>query len=244
MALQRPEGSARRRWFDDYVRQTLDRDVTDISRVQRRVKLPVLLQRLAGQTAQSMNVTSVARDTGLEPRTAENYTKLLEAVFLVNRLPAWGTTLRARAATLPKLHFVDSGVAARQLGLTSERLASLQPAALTEFGHLLETFVVGEILKQASWLDDPVRAGHWRTYDGDEADLVLERDDGSIVAFEVKAGSRIPGGDLAGMRKLRDALGDHFIGGVALYTGEHAYTYEDRIHIMPIDRLWTPSAAL
>jgi hypothetical protein len=39
-------------------------------------------------------------------------------------------------------------------------------------------------------------------------------------------------------------LGDNFIGGVALYTGERAYTYEDRLHVMPIDRLWTPSSAL
>lgn len=244
MALQRPEGSARRRWFDDYLRQTVERDLVDITRVQQREKLPVLLARLASQTAQTLNLTAAARDAGIEPRTAENYTKLLEAVFLVHRLPAWGTTLRARAATLPKIHIVDSGVAARVLGLTAERLALLQPATLTEFGHLLETFVVGEILKQTSWLDEKLTAGHWRTHDGDEVDLVLERDDGRIVAFEIKAGTRITGGDLSGMRKLRESLGDSFIGGVGLYTGERAYTYEDRVHVMPIARLWTPSAAL
>lgn len=48
----------------------------------------------------------------------------------------------------------------------------------------------------------------------------------------------------SGMRKLRESLGDNFMGGVGLYTGERAYTYEDRIHVMPIDRLWTPSAML
>lgn len=244
MALQRREGPARRRGFDDYLRQTIERDVVDISRVQQRDKLPVLLTRLASQTAQPLNVAAAARDAGIEPRTAENYVRLLEAVFLVRRLPAWGTTLRARAATLPKVHFVDSGVAARVLGLTAQRLAALQPAALTEFGHLLGTFVVGEIVKQVSWLDDRPVAGHWRTHDGDEVDVVFQREDGGVVGFEVKAGTRIAAEDLAGLRKLRRSLGDRFIGGVVVYTGERAFTFEDRIHVMPVDRLWTASTTL
>jgi len=45
--------------------------------------------------------------------------------------------------------------------------------------------VVGEIRKQASWLDEPVTLGHWRTSDGAEVDLVMEYDDGTVVAFEV-----------------------------------------------------------
>jgi uncharacterized protein len=64
--------------------------------------------------------------------------------------------------------------------------------ALTEYGHLLETFAVGKVLKQASWSDAPVTAGHFRTEAGDEVDLVLERDDGQVIAIEVKAGSRTP----------------------------------------------------
>ncbi|CAN5530127.1 ATP-binding protein [soil metagenome] len=240
MALQRPPGPARQRWFDDYVDQAITRDLLDLSKVRQGAKLPQLLQRLAGQTAQVLNVTAAALAVGLEQRTADNYTKLLEAVFLVQRIPAWGTTLTARAASAPKVHVVDSGVAARLLRLSPARLASLQPAALTDFGHLLETFVVGEILKQASWTDAVSGYGHWRTHDGDEADIVLERDDGAIVAFEVKAGSRVPGAGLSGLRKLRNALGALFIGGVVLYTGERSYTHEDRIHVMPIDQLWTP----
>ncbi len=133
---------------------------------------------------------------------------------------------------------VDSGIAARLARLTASRLTGVEPAALAEFGHLLESFVVSELLKQASWLDNVVAVGHWRTHDGDEVDLVLERDDGAVLAFEVKAGSRVPGDALRPLRKLRSALGDRLLGGVALYTGVRAYTAEDRIHVLPIDRLW------
>lgn len=238
LALTRTTEAARNRWFDDYLRLVLDRDVVELSRIRQREQLPRLLARLAAQTAQVLNIAKAAESTGMEPTTAENYTNLLEAVFLLSRLPAWGTTLRARATAKPKIHIIDTGIAARLLRLTPTRMATLEPAALTEFGHLLETFVVLELLKQASWLDGIVGHGHWRTHDGDEVDLVFERDDGAILAFEVKAGTRVPGDALRPLRKLRDATGPRFLAGIALCTGERTYTFDDRIHVMPVDRLW------
>jgi len=158
----------------------------------------------------------------------------------VHRLPAWGTTLTSRASSRPKIHVVDSGIAARLLRLSADRLASRDPSALTEFGHLLETFVVGEILKQVSWLDGVSGVGHWRTRDGDEVDVVLDLDSGGVVAFEVKAAQRVGTKELGPLRKLRDALGPAFLAGIALHLGERAYTAEDRIHVVPVDRLWSP----
>lgn len=76
----------------------------------------------------------------------------------------------------------------------------------------------------------------------DEVDYIIEFNDGRVLAFEVKANERVAGADLKGLRTLRDALGDRFIAGVALSTGLRSFTYEDRIHIMPIDRLWTPTS--
>ncbi|MDU1588522.1 MAG: DUF4143 domain-containing protein, partial [Cutibacterium avidum] len=132
------------------------------------------------------------------------------------------------------------GLAARLLRLTPDRLTGIDPTSLTDFGYLLETFVVGELRKQASWLDEPVALGHWRTSDGAEADLVVEYDDGRVVAFEVKASERAPGKDFRGLAQLRDLLGARFIGGIVLTTGSRSYTYEERLHVMPVDRLWTP----
>ena len=158
------------------------------------------------------------------------------------RLLAWGKTLRSRVSVKPKVHVVDSGLAARLLRLTPDKLTRLDPASLTDLRHLLETFVVGEIRKQASWLDEPVTLGHWRTSDGAEVDVVIEYDDGTVVAFEVKASERAPGGDFRGLSQLRDSLGPRFAGGIILTTGTRSYTYADRLHVMPIDRLWTSVA--
>ncbi len=154
---------ARQRWFDNYIELCLERISDDISNIRDMAGLRRLFHRLASQTGQVLNMTSAGAAAELKQKTAHNYTGLLESSFLIQRIPAWGTTLRARATRLPKLHVVDSGVAARLLGLSSDRLAGRDPTALQQFGHLLETFAVGEILKQASWMDHTPTVGHWRT---------------------------------------------------------------------------------
>jgi predicted AAA+ superfamily ATPase len=230
--------TARARWFDDYVRQSVERDALGLSRVRQRQSLAELLTRLASQTGQLLNITKAAEAVGVERKTAEAHLRLLEDLFLVVRLPGWGKTLRSRVSVRPKVHLVDSGLAARLLRLTPAKLATLDPAALTDFGNLLETFAVGELRKQASWLDEHVTLGHWRTSDGTEVDLVAEFDDGQVMAFEVKANQRATGTDMSGLQQLREALGPRFRAGIVLTTGQRTYTHTDRIHIMPIDRLW------
>jgi len=237
LAVRRSE-SARARWFDDFVRQSVERDALELSRVRQRQSLVDLLTRMASQTGQLLNISKAAEAIGVERKTAEAHLRLLEDLFLAVRLPGWGKTLRSRVSVRPKVHLVDSGLAARLLRLTPAKLATLDPAALTDFGNLLEIFVVGELRKQASWLDEHVALGHWRTSDGTEVDVVAEFDDGQVVAFEVKANQRATSSDVSGLQQLRDTLGPRFRAGVVLTTGQRTYTYEDRIHVMPLDRLW------
>ena len=239
LAVRRSE-PARARWFDDFVRQSVERDALELSKVRQRQSLADLLARFASQTGQLLNISKAAEAVGVDRKTAEGHLRLLEDLFLVVRLPAWGKTLRSRVSARPKVHLVDSGLAARLLRLTPAKLATLDPAALTELGHLLETFAVGELRKQASWLDEQVALGHWRTSDGAEVDLVTEFEDGQVVAFEVKANERATDPDFNGLRQLRDAVGSRFRAGVVLTTGRRTYTQSDRIHVMPIDRLWQP----
>lgn len=243
LALRRGTPAHRGRWFDDYIDLVIDRDIIDLSRVRQRQQLPRLLRLLAAQTAQVLNMSRAADVLGMEKSTTENYTRLLEAVFMVSRLPAWGTTLGSRVTAAPKVHVTDAGLAAHLLRLTAPKLAAASAVSLTEFGHLLETFVVGEVSKQLDWLDAPTTRGHWRTHDGEEVDLVVERADGGVVGLEVKAGGRVAPRDLRALRSLRRRLGALFLGGVALYTGERSYTADDRLHIVPIDRLWRRAGA-
>jgi predicted AAA+ superfamily ATPase len=137
-------------------------------RIRNKRGLLQLLRRLASQTAQILSVENAAKDAAVDAATARDYIRLLEDVFMIYKLPSWGRTLGSRITAKPKIHILDSGIAARLLGLSSEKLGAKEPAALTEFGHLIETFTVTEILKELSWLDDSFLTGHWRTHGGKE----------------------------------------------------------------------------
>jgi len=240
LALAASSPTARNRWLDNYLSLTLSRDVRELSEIRHGALLPDLLQRLAGQTAQVLNIHNAAAAIGLEPNAAARYIALLEHVFLLYRLPAWGTTLNARSGKSPKVHVLDSAVAARLMRLTPAKLDRREAAALTEFGHLLETFVIGELRKQASWIDGVHPPGHWRTHDAAGVDFIVERDDGRVVAIEVKASTLIQPSDFRALELLRAKLGSTFTAGVVLYPGTQSFQAGDRILALPIDKLWRP----
>ena len=170
--------------------------------------------------------------------TASDYIRLFEHSFLVRLLPAWGKTVRAATASRPKVHVADSGLAARLLRLPPNKLARLDPTSLQQFGHLLETFVVGEVLKQASWMQYRPHTGHWRTHDGAEVDLVVEdgRATARLVGIEVKASTRVHPADRRGLRRLPRRTGSDSEPGSSSTPGLTAALRRRRAHHRPAHR--------
>lgn len=162
--------------------------------------------------------------------------------YLTVVLPAWSVNLTSRISKRPKLHPVDSGLAAHLQGVTASRLSPVDPAATSRFGALLETFVVMEVIKQLGWAEQPAAAYHYRMPDGIEVDLVLEAADGRVAAIEVKAGSRVTQSSTAGLAHLRDRLGERFEAGIVLTTGSQTQRIGDRLAVAPVDSLWHSEA--
>ncbi len=90
------------------------------------------------------------------------------------------------------LHYCDAGLLASLKALTPERLHIDR----TPFGPVLETFVLGELLKLASWADDRYAFSHFRDKERNEVDIVIEDGLGRIVGVEVKASATVSAGDL------------------------------------------------
>ncbi|MGH3979692.1 MAG: ATP-binding protein [Pseudonocardiaceae bacterium] len=228
----------RGRWFTNLAALVLERIGDDVTPVRRTDVLGRFLRLSAARTAQVLNAAELGRDAGLGRDQAGAYLRLLELVYLVVVLPAWSVNLSARVTKRPKLHLVDSGLAAHLQGITAERLSPVDPAAASRFGALLETFVVTEVLKQAGWAAEAVSAYHYRTADGVEVDLVLEAADGRVVAVEIKAGSQVTASAMRDLAQLRDRLGARFTAGVLLTSGSQAQRVGDRLSVAPVDILW------
>ena len=242
-ALHCRTSDERHRVFDSYIGQSLDYGRVTVSNVRQPVDMRRLLFRYGAQTGQLLNIAKAARDIGITTRTAENYTRLLELLYFVFRLPAWKKTDRGPVPR-PKLHLFDSGVASRILRLTPERATGADPLFQTSFGHLLETFVVGEICKAISWLDEPFEIGYRRTRGGIEVDLVVERlNTGTVMGLEVKSAARVSQVDTKGLRFLRQELGSRFHAGIVFYMGDVPYQVAEDIYAVPIDKLWRSEPA-
>lgn len=122
-------------------------------------------------------------------------------------------------------------------------MAENRPESGCLIGPVVENFVLMELRKQVGWSALAPNLGFFRTHSGVEVDAVLERRDGRIAGIEVKASATIGPNDFRGLRFLRDELGERFVRGVLLYTGEQTLPFGDRLWAMPMDALWRWGAA-
>ena len=233
-ALALRTAARRAAWYRDYVETQVQRDVRDLTRIRSLDALPRLLAMAAGYTARLINVTDLAGPFQLTRQTIHDYVTLLERVFLLERLPPWHSNRLSRLVKTPKLHVGDTGVACALLGIDAAGLQRDREAV----GPLLETFVLQELKRQASWRASPIAFFHFRDRDGVEVDIVLEQGAGTVAGVEVKAAATVTAADFRGLRKLREAAGKRFAGGVVLYDGETSASFGDGLHAVPLRALW------
>lgn len=106
------------------------------------------------------------------------------------------------------------------------------------FGALLETFVLAELLKLASWNSEQIEFFHFRDRYGNEVDLVMEDSRGQVVGIEVKAAATVTTADFSGLRKLAEACGKRFVMGLVLYDHDTLVPFGERLFAAPISTLW------
>ena len=232
-ALARPAGRRRANWYRNFIEAQVQRDIGELARIASLDVLPRLLGLAATQTARLFNLSSLASRFQLSRPTIGSYMMLLQRVYLLEQLPPWYSNRGKRLIKTPKLHMGDTGLACALLGVSAAALRNDRPL----LGHLLETFVFQELRRQATWHDDPVEFFHYRDKDRVEVDIVLESG-GRVAGVEVKAGGTVTASDFRGLRKLRDASGDHFAAGVVLYDGETSIGFGDRLYAVPVRLLW------
>lgn len=233
-ALARQPGRRRAAWYRDYLDALVQRDVRDMARIASLDALPRLLALGAAQTARLLNVVDLAAPFQLSRPTIRDYVTLLERVFLLELLPPWHSNRLSRLVKTPKLHVGDTGLACALLGADTAGLRTDRPL----LGQLLETFVLLELRRHASWHEQPHSFFHYRDRDGAEVDVVIERGAHQVAGVEVKAAATVTAADFRGLRKLKDAAGKRFAGGVVVYDGETSASFGEQLHAVPLRALW------
>jgi uncharacterized protein len=142
--------------------------VRDVAGVDRLDHLPRFLRALAQVAGQMCNYSQLGAQLGLDHKTAARYVSIFEQMYLLKRVDVWAHNRLSRVVKTPKLQFIDSGLLCALLDLTP---ASAQQDR-SRFGHVLETFVYGELLKQTTTAQGDYQLLYYRDHDRFEVDIV------------------------------------------------------------------------
>ncbi len=225
-----------RQWHRQYVHNIIERDVREIANVRDANDLNRLLQSLAQQNAQVLNFSRLADALQLDVRTIKHHLAVLERLYLVRRLSPWYRDASKQSRRPSKVYLPDSGLAAALARLTVDDWLNRR----TLMGHLLESFVVQQLIAQAAWTDLDLDFWHYREKDRTEVDLVISRGP-EVWGIEVKAAATVAPSDGRKLRRLADVCGKHFRQGLVLYDGQESiYPMGDpKILAVPLATLWT-----
>lgn len=245
--LRGQSGRALRAQLDGYLLRIVDRDFRELGHTLRN---PSSLRRwMRAYAAASSTTTSFERirdaatsGQGDKPskQTTMPYRDVLERLWILDPVEAWLPTRNriARLSSPPKHQLADPALAARLLGVDADALLEGRPAGAplqrdgVLLGALFESLVTLSLRACAQVAEATVK--HLRTAGGaHEVDLMVERADGRVVAFEVKLARTVGDDDTRHLRWLAGQIGDELLDAVIVTTGAEAYRRPDGIAVVP-----------
>jgi len=235
--LNRKTQSRKSKWFDSYIASILQKDIRELANIEGLTQIPNILQLIATRVGSTINLSDIARLSGIKNTTLQRYMALLEYVFLLLKIPAWTPNVEGQYVKSPKIFLNDTGLLCH---LRGEGMASLQEKRSTA-GAFFENFVVMEIIKQLSWSEHGLKPYHFSIHKGAEVDLVLENRKNQLFGIEIKLSSTLREKDFKGLKHLSNLVGDKFKKGIILYTGDQFLAgFGKDLYAVPISALWSP----
>ena len=234
-ALNRENQIRRSDWYQNYVNDIVHNDVPELAETPNTGDISKLIEIIAEFSGNLMNYSKISNVVDSSRVTVQKYIEILEKMFLVNRLEAWSSSKWNRLLKSPKQHLLDTGL------LTSVRRLSVDDILHNRslFGALLETFVISELRKLATWSNQSYQFSHLRDRDGKEVDVIIENDKQQIVGIEVKSSSTVKNSNFEQLRNLSENVGNNFVQGIVLYDGEYITSFGERMLAVPISALWS-----
>lgn len=172
-----------REWLANYVATYVERDVRQVLEVGDLVTFQTFLRLCAGRAGQLLNLSGLGADCGITHATAKRWISVLEASYIVFRLPPLHLNVRKRLVKTPKLYFYDSGLLCYLLGIRAPDQLEVHPTR----GAVLESWAVSEVVKYHLHRATTPTLHFYRDRQGLEVDLVVDRGS-DLVAVEVKSG--------------------------------------------------------
>lgn len=243
------KGRARRLQLDGYLDRIVDREIPD--ETGTTIRNPAALRRwMVAYAAASSTITSFEKirdaasaghDNPPAKITAQVYRDALTRIWILDEIPAWipANNPLNELGQAPKHQLADPALAARLLGVDAAALLAGEspgpsiPRDGTLLGALFESLVALSVRIYSGY--NEAGLGHLRTARGrQEIDLIVERDDGRVLAIEVKLARTVEDRDVRHLAWLEGRVGDRLLDSVIVTTGPTAYRRADGVAVIPL----------
>ena len=189
-------------WYASYLSTYLERDVRNILNVGSLRDFDRFIRAVAIRTGQVLSYSDLARDVGIVPNTAKKWISILQSSGQIVLLEPYHRNLGKRLIKSPKLYLCDTGLAAFLMGF--ERWEDVLRSPV--IGSLWETHVVMQVFKHYFSEAKKPPLWFWRTSQGAEVDLLIERG-GQFIAIEAKFAEMPDKSATKGIRSLKNFYG-------------------------------------
>ena len=188
--------------YANYYQTYVERDIRQLVNVKDLDLFGRFMRLLAGRVGQCLDRSSLARDVGASAKTIGHWLSVLEASFLVFRLPPYFENFGKRVVKSSKYYFVDTGLLCHLLGITSPEQVSRDPLV----GAIFENLVVGEVFKAQANKGQRPELYFFRNSNGMEVDLLIPRG-GGFDAVEIKSAATWRQNLLSGLNRIESITG-------------------------------------
>ncbi len=195
------QGLDPRQALGDYVETYVERDVRRMGEIRNLSSFRRFVRLCAGRIGLLLNLSSLGSDAGVSHTTARHWLTILEASYVVFRLPPFFANIRKRLVKAHKLYFYDVGLAGYLIGIENARQIATHPLR----GPLFENMVIAEALKHRFNRGRDFNLSFFRDSRGLECDLLYETGLG-IHAIEIKSGSTISSDYFTALNRVADLI--------------------------------------
>ena len=169
----------RERYLKEIVGSYLYKDVLELDGLKHSSKLVKILQLLAFQIGKEVSYTELGTQLSMSKNTVERYLDLLEKAFVIYKLSGFSRNLRKEITKNVRYNFFD-------VGIRNALINNFNPLPMRDdVGMLWENYIITERMKFMEYKQKNVNCYFWRTYQGQELDLVEERN-GKLFGYEIK----------------------------------------------------------
>lgn len=169
-------------WRKNFIRTYVEKDLAMLGLSAEARTIERFWRMLSAVHGNLWNAESIGRSMGLTAPTINRYLDFMEGAFLIRRLLPYSVNIRKRLVKSPKIYLRDSGVlhAFKEISNFDQLFADPQVGASWE-GYVIEQIIAATKTDMQPYF--------YRTQQGAECDLLLERNNEIVAAIEVKFSS-------------------------------------------------------